>query len=164
MDDTVIAIHALVVGRGNLIKNTHHSRNLENAITPYIEFTIKALGSSEKARQFVEYIKKIKPRYTRDQLQIINCSIQDVDMDVVNNAVLTCVAGKMYSAADFKCVVEHLNEIKISKQKESLIENNIIYETNEKASPNSIDNLRLLNIKPQTRSLDVYGNIAKRRN
>ena len=70
-----LAIHALSKGKGQLIKNTHHSRDRTKGIQAYKNTIKQPFQDEQKIHLFLEEVSKRYPRYIRDQLQIIQKTI-----------------------------------------------------------------------------------------
>ena len=65
-------------------------------------------------RPFLEAIHTAKPRYIRDQLQLIQTTVNGTDEKVVVQALDFCVKHKRYSASDFSDAIEHFEQRTIS--------------------------------------------------
>ncbi|SIT01943.1 Colicin D, partial [Salimicrobium salexigens] len=65
-----IATHLIPRGKGELIRNTDHSRNKWKGIDAYKETVKAAFEDKGMAHIFLEEMSKRYPRYIRDQLQV----------------------------------------------------------------------------------------------
>ncbi|WP_058951190.1 IS21 family transposase [Oceanobacillus picturae] len=105
-----IAIHPLCQGKGQLIKNTHHSRDRSKGIQAYMETIKKSFKDQEKAQLFLKEIHKRYPRYIRDQLQIVQKAVNDYQGDI-QSALDICIEQALWSANDLHDVVKHLARV-----------------------------------------------------
>lgn len=103
----VIAEHRVCHETGKLIKNTNHTRDRLRGLDAFSNEVIDLLGSLQEARTFIDAIRVAKPRYIRDQLQLIRQQIKDVDPKVVGRAINYCLKNRLYSASDFVCALEY---------------------------------------------------------
>ncbi|WP_338013831.1 hypothetical protein, partial [Desulforamulus profundi] len=51
-----------------------------------------------------------KPRYVRDQLQLIQSTLQDMDKSVIERALHYCLKNRLYSASDFGDAVGYFRQ------------------------------------------------------
>ena len=105
-----IAIHPLFRGKGQLIKNTHHSRDRSKGIPAYMDTIKSAFDDQEKIQLFLEEIYKRYPRYIRDQLQVVQRAIKSFE-PYLQSALDVCIEKSLWSANDFHDVVKHLARI-----------------------------------------------------
>jgi transposase len=149
-----IARHSLCYEKGKLIKNNNHGRDRSKGIPEYLEKVTELLGNTTEAREFVNKIYELKPRYVRDQLQLISSGIRDknVDNHVVHTAVEFCLKNKLYSAVDFTDVLTHYASQNTFKTQAAVAEKTAIKMLDEK-------NVLNLKIKPQVRDIKVYQQI-----
>lgn len=106
-----LARHTLSHEKGKLIKNNNHSRDHSKGIDKYIE-TVSALFTHPlQARELLEIIRIEKPRYIRDQLQVIQKNIANIDASVTEKALNYCLKYKLFSATDFIDAVEHFTTL-----------------------------------------------------
>jgi transposase len=109
-----LARHHLSDGKGELIKNNNHKRDRTKGIDSYLKQVAELLNNTPDAKAFLDEIHKRKPRYIRDQLQLIKRSIPDVDKKIIEDALKYCIKYSLYSATDFADVIKHYQEIKNS--------------------------------------------------
>lgn len=110
--DTPIAIHALSKGKGQLIKNKHHTRDRTRGINAYKDTVKESFQEESKINLFLEEISKRYPRYVRDQLQIIQKTIKCFPA-FIHPALEQCIDQELWSANDFYDVAEHLHRVQI---------------------------------------------------
>lgn len=67
LENTEIARHSIVLGKGRITKNTDHYRDVSARIADY-EVSINALVGDSTGRQLCQLIKQTSPRIYKDQL------------------------------------------------------------------------------------------------
>jgi len=102
-----ITRHTLCHEKGKLIKNNNHGRDWSKGIPQYLEKVTELLGNTTEARDFLEKIYELKPRYIRDQLQLISSKLKEVDTKTIGAALDYCRKNKLYSATDFTAALKY---------------------------------------------------------
>ncbi len=74
-----VARHTLSHEKGKLIKNNNHHRDRFLGIDKYIDSVASHFPEPSQAKAYLENIRVEKPRYIRDQLQLIQQNILAVD-------------------------------------------------------------------------------------
>jgi len=151
-NDEELARHKIPTGKGKLLKNNDHTREKSKKILNLIKEIALKFPDSLAANNFLEKVRQEKPRYIRDQLQLIQSSIKGKSLEVLAKALDFCVKNKLYSAVDFKDAAAHY--AKESYEKPT---------TNDKsdAIPISPDRLEIIRTKPQVRDIKEYTKIFK---
>jgi transposase len=108
--ETLIARHSICNGKGQLIKNNDHKRDKSSKIQELINQVAEQFPNLPGWRSFLEGIRNAKPRYIRDQLQLIQTTINGIDEGFVTQALNFCVKNKRFSACDFSDAVEHFRQ------------------------------------------------------
>lgn len=148
-----ITRHPLCREKGKLIKNNNHGRDRSKGIPEYLAKVTKLLGNTTKARNFLDRICELKPRYIRDQLQLISARAADEDSAIIAKALDYCLRNKLYSATDFTDALAHFKAQVVGSQV-----------VTDEVDPDikMLDNRDVLNlkIKPQTRDIRVYQQIV----
>ena len=103
---TEICRHFLAVGTGQKIKKTDHSRDKTGSIDERIAKAAGQFTQVELAQEWMELLREKKPRYIRDQLDIIQKAIDGVDPKKVEFTLKCCVEKSICSASDFKAILE----------------------------------------------------------
>lgn len=93
--------------KGNLVRNNNHSRDKSQKIDPLMKRVAEKFSDHPKAQAFFEEIHKEKPRYIRDQLALIEASIESVDRITVDKALDFCASHRLNSAVDFRDAIKH---------------------------------------------------------
>ena len=100
-DRQQVARHPLCMDKGKLISNTHHRRNNTRGIE---ELTCRAAShftNPDKAASFFEAVRKVKPRYIRDQILMITRYCNDHPGNTLDQVLDFCLTNKIFSARDF---------------------------------------------------------------
>jgi hypothetical protein len=104
---------------------------------------------SQKAQTFFEEIHKEKPRYIRDQLTLIEASVESVNSRTIKKALDYCISHKLISAVDFKDAVKHYAVMTEEKGQPPNISNPPITGLTETASSK-------IGVKPRIRDISEY--------
>ncbi|MCK0473918.1 IS21 family transposase [Halalkalibacter sp. APA_J-10(15)] len=105
-----LAPHLLSRGKGQLIKNSDHSRDKSKGIQTYMETIKTSFDEQDKIQRFLEEVEKRYPRYMRDQLQILSRAVKNFE-PFIESALEICMKQTLWSANDFHDVVRHLARI-----------------------------------------------------
>ena len=115
-----IASHKLATGSGQKIINNNHKRDKSAAIQEMINQVAGLMPDTEKAFNWLQSIRKDKPRYIRDQLIAISQTVKQTnDQLIVDKALEYCIQNSIYSATDFSAIIDH--SIREDQQKETKI-------------------------------------------
>ena len=147
-----LAEHKIFKTKGNLSKNSDHSRKKTDNIDKLIEKLVSLFPDNDKASKFLARIRKEKPRYIRDQLQVIDKALEAKEPETIAKALKYCIGNNLYSASDFRDVINFYDKEKIKIKDDTilLVADNIALNENDKAK---------LAAKPAVRELDVYQKI-----
>lgn len=107
----VLAKHQLCHGKGELIKNRHHTRDRSKGIQAYKETVIRQFNDQKKAEKFIYEIGIRYPRYIRDQLQVIQNAITHFRPEI-EEAMVVCIKDQLWSANDLRDIAQHLTRLK----------------------------------------------------
>ncbi|NTZ16370.1 hypothetical protein EXW96_01860 [Paenibacillus sp. JMULE4] len=105
----IIAEHERSQRRGQLIQNTNHRRDRQKGIAAYFESVRRQFPDPDLASSYLEEIRRLHPRYTRDQLQLIQKTLDQAFQESVDQALRYCVANRLYRAVDFADAVNHFS-------------------------------------------------------
>lgn len=139
----LIAKHELSHAKGQLIRNSNHQRDRSRAIEELKEYVIKQFKDQELAKDYIQELMQLYPRYRREQLSLINKATKDYS-HFVNEALEKCMIEKLFSANAFIDVAKHLFHIK---------------EEVFTVTPKKKISSQYSNIKVETRPLDSYAEI-----
>lgn len=144
-----IARHEIPASKGNLVKNNDHRRDKSKKIQAMIDNISTKFSEEDKARSFIEELRKDKPRYIRDQLIILNSVVESVNEIHIGKALNYCIDNKLFRALDFRDAANHFSKIIIDEDKIPTVE---IRGFTESATDK-------ISSKVQTRSLSEYAKI-----
>jgi len=105
----VIAEHERSLRRGQLIQNANHRRDRQKGIAAYLESVKNQFPNPELALPYLEEIQRLHPRYIRDQLQLIQKTLDQASKEAVEQALHYCMANRLYRAVDFADAVDHFS-------------------------------------------------------
>jgi len=98
--------HPIHTGKGQVVSNTDLRRDKLGSIEELIQQVSQLFDAPQQAMPFLRGIHAEKPRYIRDQLTSIRHTIEKHDKQTINDALAYCSQNSIYSAVDFKVVVE----------------------------------------------------------
>ena len=96
----LIAEHEVSDEKGKLIRPESHRRNKNEKITELRENAIGLLG--EEFRKYIEILCAKKPRYVKEQLNIISVACETYGRNSVLSAMRYCLDLELYSANDLR--------------------------------------------------------------
>jgi len=136
----LIAKHKICHEKGKLIQDSQHRRDRSKGIDEFIKHVSSYFSDQEQANVYLITIRKEKPRYIRDQLQIILRNIKSEDQSFIDQALTECINRGLYSATDFADMIKYLkglhpsasDEKERSSRKINLLDHHshFLYETN----------------------------------
>lgn len=115
--DYIIAEHPLCAGKGKLIKNNHHGRDVEAGISEL--FTALSTSLNGLCDEFLQQIRERKQRYVRDQFGLIVKFIKEHGAATVTAAITYCQEQELFSATDVKDTIIYLK--KQEKQDQQMV-------------------------------------------
>jgi len=117
MDKKELCRHICSVLQGQKILQTDHGRDKSQAIWEMMQEFAALFEDSEEALGWVYKIKADKPRYIRDQIQLLKTTVQTLDPLIATHALYYCCEFYIYSATDFKFIAE-----KMTREKTSIVQ------------------------------------------
>lgn len=144
----ILARHPICHGKGELIKNTQHTRDRTKGIQAYKETIIRQFKDQENALKFVNEVAQRYPRYVRDQLQVIQNTITHFRPQI-EEALAVCLKEQLWSANDLRDIAQHLTRLKDEKDDKS------------PASFEAKTNTSATTATAVTRDMDYYTNIIR---
>ena len=102
----VIATQDIYDGKGKLIRLESHRRNKTDKINTLRENAIALLG--EEFREYLEILCEKKPRYVRDQLNLVVSACKTFGRETVIAAMSYCQDLDLYSANDLRDAAESM--------------------------------------------------------
>lgn len=103
----ILCKHMIAVGSGRKVMNTDHKRDKSTGIDKLIQETCVWLAEdADKGLQFLNHVRKAKPRYIRDQILLFRDTIDAADRTTISEALTYCCQNNIQSAMDFKTIVD----------------------------------------------------------
>jgi len=103
----LIDTHDICEGKGKLIKLERHRRNKAEKIVTLLENTVALLG--EEFRVYLEKICEDKPRYVKEQFDIVVHSCRTYGRETVLGAMQYCRELELHSANDLAGAAEMMS-------------------------------------------------------
>jgi len=148
----LIATHQISVNKGELVRNTDHSRNKSNTCEQTCKEVLDLFGNTEKSRIYIDLLRADKPRHFHDNLRAIKNKLVEVKKEIVEKTLEICLENKIFNGNTFCEIID-----KQIKQQENETKFKIF---NPPASEiKKSDNRHIININPQTSDINTYENI-----
>ena len=126
IDNEIIAEHTLSKSKGELVSNSNHRRDRTSKIDVIQTDLLKRFNGSEEAGMFLTQIRRLKPRYARDQFALIDKTIDNCAQMIVWKALNYCITHSLFSAVEFRNAVEYFKTNLLVETEQSLQAGNII--------------------------------------
>jgi len=117
--DKIIAEHTLSENKGELISNNNHKRDRSTNIDELQNTLLKRFADSEDAAVLLTQIRRLKPRYARDQFALIDKTLATHKSPVIEKALNYCVSHSLYSAVEFRDAAQYY-EGRLEKETEEI--------------------------------------------
>lgn len=152
---TEITRHEISCEKGKLIKNNDHRRDMSKKINEYVEKILSLLPQTLQARVFVDKLREHKSRYIRDQLQIVEANIKDVDNAFIDKALNYCIKQKLYSAVDFSDALKYYKQLTQGDNTNAAVAGSVDIKPIDTATNDAVK------AKPEVRDIRIYQDILK---
>lgn len=106
----IIAEHTLSKTKGELVTNNNHRRDTSAKLDVVEDALWKRLNSSDEAGVFLSQIRRLKPRYARDQFALMDKTLDRHCQMAVWKALNYCMTHSLFSAVEFKNAAEYFEE------------------------------------------------------
>ncbi len=100
-----LAVHQLARGKGKLVSTTSQQRDRSQGIPELYQQVLELLGATPEAEEFLQKVKEARPRYVRDQYQLV-AKVAREHPTAVAPALEHCVGRELWSAVSFAEVAE----------------------------------------------------------
>lgn len=117
-EDELIGTHELSSLTGQTITNTNHRRDTSRSIEQMMLQAISCFTSEELATRYIQKIKELYPRYTRDHLQVILKALGIFEKKTADRALEFCLLNDLFNGHEFEQVLFVLDETVSIKTKE----------------------------------------------
>jgi hypothetical protein len=104
----LIATHEIYEGKGKLIRPQSHRRNKNERIKELLDKTTSLLG--EEFKEYLEVLCEKKPRYVKEQLDIVLNACETCGRENVLAAIGYCREKELYSANDLRDAAKMMKE------------------------------------------------------
>ncbi len=121
-----LASHKISLDKGRLISNNNHLRDHSARIAEIYQDTLANMGGSEIAAAFLDGIHREKPRYIRDQYNLVTRTITNYSAQIISQALDYCVERRIFSAVEFKTALEYFAQQKNSSPVEPVLDTSAI--------------------------------------
>jgi hypothetical protein len=118
--DYIIAEHTLSENKGELIANNNHLRDNETKLNNIQQTLASRFEDSEEAAMFLTQIRRLKPRYARDQFALIDKTLNTHGLHAVIKALNYCITNSLYSAVELKNATEYYEAMAGTESKQQL--------------------------------------------
>ena len=125
IDSYIITEHTLSKIKGGLIKNNNHTRDISKTLDMVQDALCKRLGSTSEAELFLTQIRRLKPRYARDQFTLLEKAVSSHGQTIIGQALNYCVTHSLFSAVEFRNAIEYFAGT-IEKEQEEIQQNGSI--------------------------------------
>jgi transposase len=109
----IIISHTVSYLKGKLITLSHPERdkNIKNVkVKEIYQKTLKELGQTKEAEEFLNTVAKEKSRYIKDQCTAVLKAIKNYEPDIIEKALKYCIKRNLCSAGNLKDVLIYLSE------------------------------------------------------
>jgi len=103
-----LTTHKISAEKGKLLKHESHRRNRSARIEELRNTTVALLG--EEFREYLTVLCEEKPRYVKEQFDLVISTCKDYGRECVLEAMLYCQDLALYSANDLCDAVKAMNE------------------------------------------------------
>ena len=103
----ILEKHRLAEGIGKCVRQNHPDRDRFSKHNELKKRVLLGFSESSQAQLFIEAMLRDKPRYTRDQLSIVEKAQHQYSEDELLKAVAYCMERNLYAASDFKDTLEY---------------------------------------------------------
>ena len=123
--------------KGDLVQNNNHLRDHSLKIEELYQKSLKQLGEYEIIKVFLNKIRKLKPRYVRDQYNLILKASTKLSIEEILKTTQFCIDNNLWSATEFKSVSENLAKLPDLKRDNEDRTNDIKIELKDDSEPST---------------------------
>lgn len=149
MNKTLLAIHDLCLGKGELIRNTDHVRDKTKSNQVLLETVISMLSKHPASQLYLEKLKHNKSRYFNDNLRAIIKGLAGIDQESISQSLDFCLENNLYNGYRLS---EAANGFYQKNQKQSSLKTMAIAAMEQPVSIN-------LNMEVKTSDINTYSKI-----
>lgn len=141
----IMAQHKISLGKGVLVRNNHHLRDNSQKIAELYKKTLALLGGSPRVAAFLKAVHREKPRYVRDQFELLRKLTQKYPVHIIVQAINYCLDMEIYSAVGCRDTIAYL-----LREQDALSETSVLLQQEQEALAT------YLTVKTEHRSITVY--------
>ncbi len=108
IDGSCLCTYEVSQSKGQTIINNNHKRDKSLKIDQLIIELAPKFEDRSLATLYFQNIKRVKPRYIRDQLAIIDKCFDQFPVETLNKCLIQCFDHKIFSASDFSAVANSI--------------------------------------------------------
>ncbi|MBU3929063.1 MAG: IS21 family transposase [Bacteroidetes bacterium] len=149
MNKTILAIHDLCLGKGELIRNTGHVRDKTKSNQALLEVVISLLPKHPVSQLYLEKLKQDKTRYFNDNLRAIIKGLSGIDEESIGQSLDFCLENKLYNGYRLS---EAANGFYQRKQRQSSLKTIALSAIEQPVGAN-------LSMEVKTSDINTYGKI-----
>jgi transposase len=118
----LICVHNINTSKGQRIINNDHRREKTGKINILVANICSELENPAEGYIFIDNIRSARPRYVRDQLMLLQKTIEAHPRQIISTALSYCCKHNLSSAADLKSIASQLSkESLLSKEKDQKV-------------------------------------------
>ena len=110
LDKKELCRHGISPLSGHKILSTDHTRDKRFAIAQMMQEFCALMKDKDGAMEWVSQIREHKPRYIRDQVQMLIATAGSLNQDITAQALDYCRMHQIISAVDFRAVADNLKQ------------------------------------------------------
>lgn len=148
----LIATHTIWTGKGQLIQDRSHQRDYRKTIEKQLTEAQTQFSNTTLAQHFFIGINDAYPRYTRDHVQLIMELWASTPQARMDEALSICIERNLFSATEFRDVVNYLEKSAHKKELETNITIEVPFYRHETME-------RVSKIQTEARSLEAYSEL-----
>jgi len=125
--DYVIAEHTLSKEKGSLIINNNHKRDTSQKLDELQAALFKQLNGTDEADTLLTQIRRLKPRYARDQFALVKETAGAHNRATLEKSIHYCVTNSLFSAVELRNAAEYYKGVLQAEAEEAPQNTNIIF-------------------------------------
>ncbi len=103
----LLVSHKPALGKGELVCTNSQRRDYSQGIAVLYDRALAILGGSREAARFLEQLRNERPRYVRDQYQLVLSTAGRHSPESLTRALSHCLERGIWSAVEFRTAAEY---------------------------------------------------------
>ena len=108
MTDNEIVSYKPHYGKGKLVGKSNFKRDYSSKINELIRAVASLFTNQQQAIDYLEMMRKDNPRYIRDQLLMIRKMIEEMGIEIMDEAINFCMQNQVLKATDMQHIAKKL--------------------------------------------------------